>query len=85
VTYSADYYLECAVKSIDAKLGEGFAKKHPELIAAFMQTCAIDFGLSIISRSVETFDVRGEDDRAPEERPPAVLPQGPLARATGSP
>jgi hypothetical protein len=36
-------YLYAAVEKIDDQLGKGYAAKHPELIAAFMQTCVADF------------------------------------------
>jgi hypothetical protein len=50
---TADTFLSHAIKDIDATLGEGFAKKHPELIAAYIQTCAIDLGTAIIARGRE--------------------------------
>jgi hypothetical protein len=40
---TARTYLFDAIKYIDEFLGEGFAKKHPELIGQFMLTAAIDF------------------------------------------
>ncbi|WP_363348284.1 hypothetical protein [Methylocystis echinoides] len=40
---TAQSYMVDAVRAIDGKLGEGYAAKHPELVAAFMQTCASDF------------------------------------------
>lgn len=36
--YTAEEYMKQAVKSIDALFEEGYAKKHPELIVAFMKT-----------------------------------------------
>jgi len=32
-----------AIKSIDQAFGEGYAKANPELVGAFIQTCAADF------------------------------------------
>jgi hypothetical protein len=40
---TANEYLIHAVDSIDRALGEGYAKKNPELIGAFMQAAALDF------------------------------------------
>lgn len=37
-----DYMID-AVAAIDKKFGEGYARAHPELIAAYMQTAALDF------------------------------------------
>lgn len=39
---TADLYLRRAVASIDDVLGEGYAAKHPELIAVFMQVAHAD-------------------------------------------
>ena len=35
-------YLQDAVAAIDAAFGEGHAKAHPELVAHFLQACAIE-------------------------------------------
>ena len=40
---TADAYLKDGIECIDRRLGEGFAKEHPELLAAFMHTAAMDF------------------------------------------
>jgi len=42
-TQTASFYMDAACESIDFKFGKGFAKAHPELLAAFMQTAALDF------------------------------------------
>jgi hypothetical protein len=42
-THTADYYLEQAIHYIDDRFGAGYAYDHPELVAAFMRTCAADF------------------------------------------
>lgn len=47
-----DYMLK-AIHDIDELLGKGYAKQHSELIAAYMQTAAIDFGAAIIARAIE--------------------------------
>lgn len=36
-------YMEDSIKYIDRLFGEGYAKQHPELVGAFIQTCAIDY------------------------------------------
>ena len=38
----AAQYLARAIEAINLQLGRGYATEHPQLIAAFMQTCAID-------------------------------------------
>lgn len=52
-----DYMIQ-AVDDIDNKFGKGFAAKNPQLIAAYMNTAAVDFattfGLMNISASLET-------------------------------
>lgn len=45
--HTADYYLMRAIESINLRCGDGYALKHPELIAAFMQACAADFDTAI--------------------------------------
>lgn len=35
-------YLSDAVDMIDMEFGEGYAKKHPELVAQFLTACSID-------------------------------------------
>ena len=50
---TAHEYLRSAVDHIDDVLGPGYAKNHPELIAAFMQTAAIDLSAAVIARAVE--------------------------------
>ena len=43
VTFLADQYLSEAVSSIDARLGDGYARKNPSLVATMvkvMQDCS---------------------------------------------
>ena len=40
---SAHDWMLRAVEAIDRQFGDGFARAHPELVGAYMQTCAIDF------------------------------------------
>jgi len=56
---TANEYLMSAIDCIDAKLGKGYAKAHPELIGAFMQTSAIDLGTAVIARAIESIDFSG--------------------------
>lgn len=51
---TADEYLRSAIDHTDDQLGKGYAKAHPELIAAFMQTAAIDAGAGVIARAIES-------------------------------
>lgn len=44
---TAETYLNCAVRAIDARMGKGYAAEHPELISAFMQICVQDFEIAI--------------------------------------
>ena len=50
---TADEYLRAAVLSIDEQFEEGYAQKHPELIAAFMQVCASDLGTSTLVIAIQ--------------------------------
>ena len=47
-----DKSLAYAIEGIDARLGKGYAKAHPELIAAFMQTAARDFHTGISAKAL---------------------------------
>jgi hypothetical protein len=49
---TAREYLIDAIRSIDGHLGEGAALKHPELIVAFMKTCVLDYGATLISQQI---------------------------------
>lgn len=40
---TADQYLIDAIARIDSRLGDGYAKAHPELVVGFMQVAAIDY------------------------------------------
>jgi hypothetical protein len=46
-----DYFLK-AIIAIDEKFGEGYAKKNPDLIAAFMKTASVDFATTSISKLI---------------------------------
>ena len=49
---TADLYLSEAIDSIEKRLGKGYAAKHPELVAAFMQTAARDLHTAIIAKEI---------------------------------
>ena len=51
---AANDYLMSAIGHIDNELGGGYAAKHPELIAAFMRTAALDMEAAVIARAIET-------------------------------
>lgn len=50
---TADEYLRAAVRSIDEQFEKGYAQKHPELIAAFMQACANDLATSTLVIAIQ--------------------------------
>jgi hypothetical protein len=54
--WTADTYMRAAIQAIDDMLGKGYAKAHPELVAGYMHTCALDFGAGIIARAIEHLD-----------------------------
>ena len=49
---AADNYLLAAIRNIDSALGEGYARSHPELIAAYMQTAVADYASGIASATL---------------------------------
>ena len=40
---TAQTYLGQAIEMIDQKFGKGYAKTHPALVGAFIETCALDY------------------------------------------
>jgi len=42
VAITANDYMLQAVRNIDEAFGDGYAKEHPELVGAYMQTVAIE-------------------------------------------
>jgi hypothetical protein len=50
---TAHTYMAQAVRDIDEIMGGGYAKNHPELIAAYMQTSAMDLGASVVARAIQ--------------------------------
>jgi hypothetical protein len=50
---TAHDYLMHAIHDIDELLGKGYAKAHPELMGAYMQTAAMDLGAAVIARALD--------------------------------
>jgi hypothetical protein len=46
---TANHYFIIAIKNIDDYFGDGFAKDHPDLIAAHMNAAALDFHAASIT------------------------------------
>ena len=44
---TAGDYMRTAVVQIEDQFGEGYAKEHPDLVAAFMNVCARDFQTAV--------------------------------------
>ena len=42
VAITTNNYMLQAVRNIDEAFGDGYAKEHPELVGAYMQTVAIE-------------------------------------------
>ncbi len=51
---TAAEYMDHAKEEIDRTFGEGYAAKHPELVAAFMETAARDFQTGMMAKRIET-------------------------------
>lgn len=49
---TAQTYLIEAVRCIDTEFGCGYAKEHPELVAAFMQASASDFNFATLAKAI---------------------------------
>jgi hypothetical protein len=53
---TADEYLMHAIACIDDRLGEGYAKSNPVLVAAFMQTAATDFATGMLDNGIDRLE-----------------------------
>lgn len=51
---TANEYMLLAIDSIDTRFGESYAKKHPDLVGAFMKTAAHDFHACLIKQAFDT-------------------------------
>lgn len=47
-------WLTQAVRHIDERFGEGFAQKHPELMAAMVSASALDYHAGMVSEAIES-------------------------------
>jgi hypothetical protein len=50
---TASDYLAGAHGKIDERFGEGYAAKHPQLVAAYMEVAAADFRTSVTLKILE--------------------------------
>ena len=48
-------YFDRAVAVIDAQFGEGYAEKHPELVAIVIQTQTADFTIAVLGSIFQDF------------------------------
>jgi hypothetical protein len=49
---TANEYLINGVRDIDAVFGAGYAKAHPELLAAYMKTAALDLLTTTLAQEI---------------------------------
>jgi hypothetical protein len=89
---TASLYLAKAIDEVNAQLGKDAARKHPEIIAAFVQAAAIDAvggviaqqiraGLDAVVAAIESHTDRTVDDEISPELY-AQLKRNPLANNT---
>jgi len=65
---TAHEYLLKAVRHIDDQFGKGYAKAHPELVAAFMDVAAKDFNNAVFCKALqEASDTLADAVRRVEE------------------
>jgi hypothetical protein len=50
---TAKEYMLAAVANINEQFGDGYARQHPELVAAFMQVCASDYNNSAVIIAIQ--------------------------------
>ncbi|MEE5060485.1 hypothetical protein V2J93_16980 [Pseudomonas alliivorans] len=50
---TADSYMNTAKHKIDRTFGEGYAAKHPDLIAAFMNAACKDFNTAVYTIAIQ--------------------------------
>jgi hypothetical protein len=58
---TAHGYFHRAIKTIDDEFGHGYAKQHPELIAAFIRTAAADYQATLSAQSVQSIETSVEE------------------------
>lgn len=52
-SWTAADYLSGGIEAIDKKFGEGYAKKHPELLGAFMAAASRDLQTSLTVQALQ--------------------------------
>lgn len=51
---TATEYMNLGIHAIDERFGEeGYAKAHPQLLAAFMNTAALDYGTCALRNTID--------------------------------
>lgn len=55
-----EMYLDGGIKVIDRHLGIGYAKEHPELLAAFIKGCCMDFQCAVYSNRSEILELKND-------------------------
>lgn len=50
---TASDYMRQAISDIDEEFGEGYAKKHPELVSGMVQAAATDFATAIHLKALQ--------------------------------
>ncbi|MBN1689008.1 MAG: hypothetical protein JW893_07915 [Candidatus Omnitrophica bacterium] len=53
---TAKKYMYDAQGAINKRFGAGYAEQHPDLMAAFMQTAALDFMTSFLAKCLQDID-----------------------------
>lgn len=51
-SHTAHDYFRMAVKTIDSEFGEGYAAKHPDLIASLVNVACKDFSVAITLKEI---------------------------------
>lgn len=55
-TEEIKFYCEQSIHHIDTLFGDGYAKKHPELIGRLAQACATEFATSATGKIMQQFN-----------------------------
>ena len=51
-TMTASHYLDHAVRSIDERFDQGYAREHPDLVAAYMFVACADFTGAVLAKAL---------------------------------
>ena len=90
---TASLYLSKAIDDVNAQLGKDAARKHPEIVAAFVQAAAIDetgsviaqqirAGLEAIAAAIESHTDRTVDDGISPEFLRQLMQRNPFTNNT---